>query len=162
MAGKRKQRKRSKTSSSSAGAATAGNSGKNSHRAAHLKLYQFKAGQSGNPDGRPRGNREFAELIADETRDGAELIEYALAVLRGEKGHEELGDVRWAVEYLTTRMLGRAPQTIELTGRGGGPIEFGHREQLIARFAALLAVRVEGPAPRPAVLPAAPGAPIAS
>ena len=30
------------------------NSRKNSHKADHLKEYQFKAGQSGNPGGRPK------------------------------------------------------------------------------------------------------------
>jgi len=90
-----------------------GNSRKNGNPAAHLKDYQFKPGQSGNPEGRPRGTKEFAELIAKETRGGAELVEYALAVLRSKSAK---APKVWAVEYLTERMLGKAPQTIELSG----------------------------------------------
>ena len=76
--------------------------------AAHLKAYRFKPGQSGNPSGRPRGSRDFAELIAEETRGGAELVEYALKVLRSPKS--KTASKQWAVEYLTDRMLGRTPQ----------------------------------------------------
>ena len=79
-----------------------------SDRAAHLKSYQFKPGRSGNPAGRPRGSREFAELIAEETRGGVELVEYALKVLRSPR--RKAVEKQWAVEYLTDRMLGRTPQ----------------------------------------------------
>jgi hypothetical protein len=79
-----------------------------SDRAAHLKGYRFKPGQSGNLAGRPRGSREFAELIAQETRGGAELVDYALNVLRSPKS--KTAGKQWAVEYLTDRMLGRTPQ----------------------------------------------------
>jgi hypothetical protein len=84
-----------------------------SDRAAHLKSYQFKPGRSGNPAGRPRGSREFAELIAEETRGGVELVEYALKVLRSPR--RKAVEKQWAVEYLTDRMLGRTPQAIELS-----------------------------------------------
>jgi hypothetical protein len=114
----------------------AGNSLKNSQLADHLKQYRFKAGQSGNPDGRPRGTREFAELIAEETRGGAELVEYALAVLRS---RSQKAPKVWAVEYLTERMLGRAPQSIELSGKDGVPVQFGDaRERLVDRLTAIV------------------------
>src|SRR5712692_3697306 len=137
--------------------------GKNSRRAAHLQRYRFKAGQSGNPDGRPRGTREFAELIAGETRGGEELVEFALKVFRGEeefRSEDQWNAMRWAAEYLTERMLGRAPQTIELTGKDGGPIEYsGARERLIERLSAIMAVRVEGLAKGAAALQLEAGAP---
>jgi len=79
--------------------------------AAHLKAYRFKPGQSGNPSGRPRGSRDFAELIAEETRGGAELVEYALKVLRSPKS--KAAGKQWAVKYLTERMLGRTPQATD-------------------------------------------------
>jgi hypothetical protein len=81
-----------------------------SDRAAHLKSYRFKPGQSGNPSGQRRGSREFAELIAEETRGGAELVEYALKVLRSPKSSTT--GKQWAVEFLADRMLGRTPQAI--------------------------------------------------
>src|SRR5262249_16231815 len=77
------------------------------------KSYRFKPGQSGNPNGRPRGTREFAELIAHETRNGEEMLEQLLAMMR-DPAHE---DHLKAIEVLLDRMLGRAPQTLELADR---------------------------------------------
>jgi hypothetical protein len=112
------------------------NSHKNSHRADHLR-YRFRPGETGNPGGRPRGTMQFAELIAEETRNGAEMVEYALAVLRSRC---RKAPKVWAVEYLTERMLGRAPQSIELTGKNGPPVEFSDaRDELLARLARVLA-----------------------
>src|SRR5215831_13711572 len=71
----------------------------------------WRPGESGNLAGRPRGTRDFAELIAQETRGGAELVEYALKVLRSPKS--KAAGKQWAVEYLTDRMLGRTPQATD-------------------------------------------------
>ena len=46
---------------------------------------RFLPGVSGNPGGRPLG---FAAEIREQTRDGAELIEFMLAVFRGEHGED--------------------------------------------------------------------------
>jgi len=73
----------------------------------------WRPGQSGNPAGRPRGTRDFAELIAQETRGGAELVEYALKVLRSPKSKP--AGKQWAVEFLADRMLGKTPQAIEVS-----------------------------------------------
>lgn len=43
---------------------------------------RFLGGSSGNPAGRPRGFRALAAHVRRETNDGAELVDFALAVLR--------------------------------------------------------------------------------
>src|SRR5713101_2813867 len=70
-----------------------GNSGRISDKRL-ANLRPFPKGVSGNPDGRPRGTREFAELIAGETRGGKELVEFALRVFRGEE--EFRSEDRWS------------------------------------------------------------------
>ncbi len=58
------------------------------------KTGQFQPGQSGNPGGRPRN--PFKDLIAKETRDGAEIVEKVLIVLRtSEKQSEVLEAAAW-------------------------------------------------------------------
>ncbi len=117
------------------------NSLKNSRRADHLKAHRFAPGQSGNPGGRPRGTTQFAELIATETRDGAEMVEYALKVLRSKRGKPDAK--RWAVEYLTERMLGKPPQAIDLGGNIDVTEQGDAKNKLRERFQALIsALRV--------------------
>ena len=43
---------------------------------------RWKPGQSGNPSGRPKG---LVHYIQDKTRKGRELIDWYLAIWRGEK-----------------------------------------------------------------------------
>ncbi len=111
---------------------------KNSQRADHLRRHRFRPGETGNPGGRPRGTTQFAELIANETRHGAELVEYALRVLRS---RSRKAPKTWAVEYLTERMLSKAPQHIDLGGKVEGD---GHhsdvKEVLWSRIAAIMEV----------------------
>lgn len=94
----------------------------------------WKPGTSGNPAGTSRRQqtaaRELARRIQQETRDGAEVVDFALAVLRAGGPNAGSGpamhglvevtlvDKRWAAEYLTDRGWGRAPQTIEFTSDG--------------------------------------------
>jgi hypothetical protein len=42
----------------------------------------FKPGESGNPLGRPRGAAGIARYAAEQTKDGAELVDFLLAVMR--------------------------------------------------------------------------------
>ena len=73
----------------------------------------FKPGTSGNPDGRPKGYKGVARLIMKETRDGAELVEYALKIFRDEKADPK---ERHAMhQWLSDRGLGKAPQEITVT-----------------------------------------------
>lgn len=69
---------------------------------------RFVAGQSGNPTGRPKG---FAAIIREETREGAELVAYMLAVLRHPKQPTALRMA--AAQWLADRGFGRAVNVVE-------------------------------------------------
>jgi hypothetical protein len=91
-------------------------------------------GTSGNPAGTSRRQQSAARALAmriqQETRDGAEVVDFALAVLRHGGvnqgsgaamhglGEVTLTDKRWAADYLTDRGWGKAPQTIEIQTEG--------------------------------------------
>lgn len=69
--------------------------------------------------GRPKGFRGLAKMIAKETRDGRELVEYALEVFRGEKTmrHE-----KWeALQWLADRGFGKPLTMIDLDAAVDGP-----------------------------------------
>jgi hypothetical protein len=73
---------------------------------------QFKKGQSGNPNGRPRKLPELDKLLADvlgEEKDGVTAAEAILKALRLKAAK---GDVR-AIEVMLDRAYGKAKQTIE-------------------------------------------------
>lgn len=94
----------------------------------------WKAGVSGNPAGTSRQQQNSARAIAmyirKETRDGAEIADFALAVLRAGGVNAASGpvmhgltdvtmqDKRWAADFLMDRCFGRAPQTIEIQTDG--------------------------------------------
>lgn len=76
-------------------------------------ITQFKPGTSGNALGRPRGFAGVAKRIMRETRDGAELVEYALGVWRNPSSDSK---DRWAAfAWLSDRGLGKPLQTIDLS-----------------------------------------------
>jgi hypothetical protein len=66
-----------------------------------------------NPSGRPKGAAGLARLVAEQTRDGAELVERLLKLSRDAKAgaRERLG----ATLALLDRLAGRPLQSTELT-----------------------------------------------
>jgi hypothetical protein len=67
----------------------------------------FEKGQSGNPGGRPKG---LAKRIRAETRDGEELVEVMLGVLRDASAARK--DRMQAATWLADRGFGKPVQTI--------------------------------------------------
>jgi hypothetical protein len=71
-----------------------------------------KGGPSLNPAGRSRGFKGVAKLIATETRDGAELVEWALSVFRDpDRTYSERAA---AHQWLSDRYLGKPLSSHEI------------------------------------------------
>ena len=76
---------------------------------------RFKPGQSGNPGGRPKGI-SMSKVLTDELS-----VEEARKVIRAVVRRAKKGDVK-AASLLFDRTDGKAPQPLEHSGEGGGPI----------------------------------------
>lgn len=81
--------------------------------------WLFKPGQSGNPGGRPAG---LAALVKQETRDGAELVEFYLRILRGKR--QPLRYRLEAASWLADRGFGKAVQQVEVGNIEGEEVVF--------------------------------------
>jgi hypothetical protein len=82
---------------------------------------QFRKGNKGG--GRPKGFRGVAKLIMEETRDGAELVEYALEVFRDQEG-KRMPAQRWeALQWLSDRGLGKPLVSVDLAAEVGVTLE---------------------------------------
>lgn len=74
----------------------------------------YAKGSSGNRSGRPNGWAGMARAIQAETRDGAELREFALEVFRNKAGLYALSDRFRAFEWLSDRGWGKAVTMVDL------------------------------------------------
>src|SRR6266852_2755481 len=86
------------------------------HNSVVMANPDWVKGHSGNPHGRPKGFAGVAKLIMKATRDGAELVEWALCVWRDpiiEMRHREE-----AFKWLSDRGLGKPLQQLELGAPG--------------------------------------------
>ncbi len=80
---------------------------------------RFAPGSSGNTSGRPRGAAGVARKILEQTREGDELVEWALEVWRDTKRtHTERAAMH---AWLADRALGRPSGNDSLTLRQGEP-----------------------------------------
>lgn len=89
---------------------------------------RFKPGVSGNPGGRTKASKaavELAKYVRDQTSGGVELVDFMLAVLRGEPSgpaeDAEPWDAKsrcWAAQQLLDRGFGKPQQHIEITTGG--------------------------------------------
>jgi hypothetical protein len=70
-------------------------------------------GQSGNPKGSSKRAAQIARLVRSNTGDGLELVEFALAVFRGD--HDADLDQRIdMMKWLADRGYGKAVETVEV------------------------------------------------
>ncbi len=83
---------------------------------------KFEKGKSGNPSGRPpslfKGALERALKQTDPKKKTTALNRIAAAMVR----EAEAGNVQ-AFKEIADRTDGKAPQSVELTGEGGGPVQ---------------------------------------
>jgi hypothetical protein len=88
---------------------------------------RFKPGQSGNPGGRPKTLKELKDRIQ---RRGDDLVDILFGIAEGlpeRVGTRVVGpshaDRYHCAKELLDRGYGRTLQAVELTGKGGGPLE---------------------------------------
>lgn len=103
-------------------------------QSAIAKKWQ-KGGPSPNPGGRPREVREVAELARQCT---TAAIVTLMEIMR--KGVNEGARIR-AAEVLLDRAWGKPAQSVEVTGKEGGPIEYQQAREELASIISGLAAR---------------------
>jgi hypothetical protein len=86
------------------------------------KETQFKKGESGNPNGRPKKLPQLNELLAEILGEEKDGITAAEAILKALRAKAAKGDIR-AAEVLLDRAYGKPKQTTELTGSNGDPVQ---------------------------------------
>jgi hypothetical protein len=116
-------------------------------------MAAFQPGQVNNPAGRPKAVRgyaaQLARYIADQTRDGFELVDRLLELSRAEAHTAPLRNVkRAATEALLERLAGKAPITVDVDAKVSGAdqaLESLTPETEAQLEAALRAVLAENP-----------------
>lgn len=86
----------------------------------------WKKGESGNPNGRKKGSKNWSTIYrgalkryAEDKGLDPESIEYELA----QKAIERAMKDQRTFEYLNDKEYGKPKQAVEMTGEDGGPIE---------------------------------------
>ena len=92
------------------------NNAETAHRLGGATGKGFVPGQSGNPGGRPRG---LARMVREAVGEGADLIEFMTAVLKGDAKRlgvrtVSLRDRMQAAEWLTDRGYGKTIPVVDL------------------------------------------------
>jgi hypothetical protein len=77
-------------------------------------LVTFQPGRSGNPGGRSRAFAAMSRRILELSKNGDELVDFLFATLRDTTA--ELKMRVHCAELLLDRSLGKAPQTIDISG----------------------------------------------
>lgn len=89
----------------------------------HLKKYQWKKGQSGNPNGRPKKdfalNEHIRALANLEGDDKKTMLEAVVAKVYD----EALDGNMTAVNFLADRILGRPNQAVSVKAESNEPIQ---------------------------------------
>ena len=73
-------------------------------------------GQSGNPNGRPKGAKGFAERIRKATKDGDDVIAVVVSILHKES--ERSSDRINAAKFLINYMIGKPQENLDITSDG--------------------------------------------
>jgi len=81
------------------------------------KHSQFKKGQSGNPNGRPKKLPELDKLCADVLGEEKDGITAAEAILKKLRSMASQGNIR-AAELLLDRAYGKAKSSMDITSDG--------------------------------------------
>ena len=95
---------------------------------ANNNLSPWQPGQSGNPNGRPKGTRDLASYVLETTDGGKELVDALLSIARGtmpniatQEGSRPRKDQQVrpadqlkAIELLLDRGFGRSPQQLDV------------------------------------------------
>jgi hypothetical protein len=97
------------------------NSQENSQRnpAEHLKGFQWKPGQSGNPGGRPK--KKLVDECLEELLEAADS-EHAKALAISLIAKALNGDTK-AAQLVAERTQGKPSQKVEVSGPDGGPMQ---------------------------------------
>lgn len=117
---------------------------------------RFEPGQSGNPGGKPKTLKELKDRIQ---RRGLDLVDALFEIVDGlpeREGRSVVGpshaDRYHCAKELLDRGYGRTLQAVELTGKGGGPLEgrdmsdmtSGERRERLRELLAKAALKAAG------------------